>query len=94
MKESTHGGDLVSARVLWAGEVLDFSANLNPLGMPEGVRRAAESFRQAGVKQVGCKLYPGLRHEILCEDCREQVYQDLLDWMESAVLRPVSAKSP
>lgn len=41
MKESTHGGDLVSARVLWAGEVLDFSANLNPLGMPEGVRRAA-----------------------------------------------------
>lgn len=41
MKESAHGGDLVSARVLWAGEVLDFSANLNPLGMPEGVRRAA-----------------------------------------------------
>ena len=41
LKESTHGGDLVSARVLWAGEVLDFSANLNPLGMPEGVRRAA-----------------------------------------------------
>ena len=41
LKESAHGGDLVSARVLWAGEVLDFSANLNPLGMPEGVRRAA-----------------------------------------------------
>ncbi len=75
--------------------VLFISGDQDPVGdCGKGVRRAAESFRQAGVKQVGCKLYPGLRHEILCEDCREQVYQDLLDWMESAVLRPVSAKSP
>ena len=42
MKEYTHGGDLVSARTVWKGELLDFSANLNPLGMPEGVRKAAE----------------------------------------------------
>ena len=41
MKESTHGGDLVAARAVWGGEVLDFSANLNPLGMPESVRQAA-----------------------------------------------------
>ena len=42
MKEYTHGGDLVGARMVWKGKLLDFSANLNPLGMPEGVRRAAE----------------------------------------------------
>lgn len=40
--EITHGGDLVGAREQFAGEILDFSANLNPLGMPEPVRRAAE----------------------------------------------------
>ena len=48
MKEYTHGGDLVSARTVWKGELLDFSANLNPLGMPEGVRKAAaEAVREA-----------------------------------------------
>lgn len=42
MKEYTHGGDIVGAREIWKGELLDFSANLNPLGMPESVRKAAE----------------------------------------------------
>ena len=75
--------------------VLFISGEQDPVGdCGKGVRRAAESFRRAGVEQVDCRLYPGLRHEILCEDCREQVYQDLLNWMESAVLCPVSAKSP
>ena len=41
MKELIHGGDLVTARAAWSGDVLDFSANLNPLGMPEPVRQAA-----------------------------------------------------
>ena len=41
MKELIHGGDLVTARAAWGGDVLDFSANLNPLGMPEPVRQAA-----------------------------------------------------
>lgn len=40
MKEYTHGGDLLTARVKYGGEVADFSANLNPLGMPESVRQA------------------------------------------------------
>lgn len=75
--------------------VLFISGEQDPVGdCGKGVRWAAESFRRAGVEQVDCRLYPGLRHEILCEDCREQVYQDLLNWMESAVLCPVSAKSP
>lgn len=42
MKEYTHGGDIVGARAIWKGKLLDFSANLNPLGMPESVRKAAE----------------------------------------------------
>lgn len=42
MKEYTHGGDIVGAREIWKGKLLDFSANLNPLGMPESVRKAAE----------------------------------------------------
>ncbi len=43
MAEYTHGGDIRTAQAQAGREVLDFSANLNPLGMPEGVRRAAEA---------------------------------------------------
>ena len=41
MPSYTHGGDLYAARQAYGGPVLDFSANLNPLGMPPGVRAAA-----------------------------------------------------
>ena len=36
-----HGGDILTAEARFGGPVLDFSANLSPLGMPEPVRRAA-----------------------------------------------------
>jgi len=47
------------------------------------VRRACESFRSAGVRDVSLQLYPALRHEILNETEREQVYADTLRWLES-----------
>ena len=40
------------------------------------------SFRRAGVRDVELKLYKGLRHEILNEDCRAVVYNDLWSWIE------------
>ena len=43
MRGYAHGGDLVTARSRFPGEILDFSANLNPLGMPEPVRLAARA---------------------------------------------------
>ena len=43
MPTYTHGGDLYAARQAYGGPVLDFSANLNPLGMPPQVRAAAKA---------------------------------------------------
>lgn len=37
----THGGDWAGYQARYGGQPLDFSANISPLGMPEGVRRAA-----------------------------------------------------
>ena len=43
-----HGGDWVGYTREYGAEPLDFSANVSPLGLPEGVRRAAEAaLRQA-----------------------------------------------
>lgn len=48
----------------------------------EGPRQVAGWLREAGVKQVDLKLYPGMRHEILNEKDKEQVYADLLAWLQ------------
>ena len=41
MVKKVHGGDIYTERELPAGvELVDFSANLNPLGMPQAVKDA------------------------------------------------------
>lgn len=68
--------------------ILFVSGAMDPVGdCGKGVRRACRSFRKAGVRQVSMKLYPGARHEILNDDCREAVYQDLGDWLEAQLSR-------
>ena len=47
----------------------------------EGVKTAAESYKNAGVRDITVKLYPGDRHEILNEDDREVVKEDILEWI-------------
>ena len=41
MTPYTHGGDVLTARARFGGDVLDCSANLNPLGMPPAVQAGA-----------------------------------------------------
>ena len=66
-----------------ATPVIFISGDRDPVGgMGKGVRAAYDSFRRAGVRDAELKLYPGLRHEILNEDCRAQVYDDLWEWIE------------
>ncbi|MBQ7980679.1 MAG: alpha/beta hydrolase, partial [Oscillospiraceae bacterium] len=40
-----------------------------------------DSLEKAGCEQVELKLYDGARHEILNETNREEVFADLLDWL-------------
>ena len=59
------------------------SGSMDPVGeFGRGVRRACRSFQKAGMREVSIKLYPGLRHEILNEACREAVYADVCRWLE------------
>ena len=63
--------------------ILFISGDKDPVGeMGKCVKRAYEAFRRAGVRDVELKLYKGLRHEILNEDCRAVVYSDLWSWIE------------
>lgn len=49
-------------------------------GMGEGVKKVAEMYRDAGVKDVTLKLYEDCRHEILLETEKELVFEDILNW--------------
>ena len=58
-----HGGDLVSARNIYAGEILDLSVNINPLGPPPQTMQAArEALDQA-------QSYP----DPLCRELRQAI---------------------
>ena len=66
--------------------VLFISGEMDPVGdCGKGVKRAFESFRKAGVRDVAIRLYPELRHEILNETCRETVYEDIYQWLAAKI---------
>lgn len=48
-----------------------------------GVRKAAQSLRDAGVRSVEVKLYPGARHELLVELNRQEVFEDIGAFIEN-----------
>ena len=50
-----------------------------------GVRKAAQSLREAGVRQIEVKLYPGARHELLVELNRREVFEDVRAFIEKRI---------
>lgn len=44
------------------------------------------SYHLAGIKDITIKIYKGARHECLNEINREEVYQDLLDWLNTHIV--------
>ena len=54
----------------------------DPVGsFGKGVRKVYERYLSKGAKKAALKLYPKDRHEILNEDDRMQVYEDLYAWI-------------
>lgn len=49
----------------------------------KGVLKAKKHFEDAGVKDVSVTLYEDSRHEILNDDCREKVMEDILNFLDS-----------
>lgn len=52
----------------------------------KGVEKAADAFRKAGMEKVSQRIYPNCRHEILNEINKEEVYQDVLEFINKSVL--------
>lgn len=62
--------------------ILLVSGDQDPVGnMGKGVTQVYEAYRTHSAP-VEMKLYPGLRHEILNEEERMEVYRDILTWLD------------
>lgn len=62
------------------------SGDGDPVGdYGKGVERAYKAFCNAGLHDVFMRLYPGGRHEMLNETNKEQVYQDILNWLNEKI---------
>lgn len=62
--------------------ILLISGEKDPVGdCGKGVQATEKVMRKAGVKDISVKMYSGLRHDILHEAIKEQVYADVYNWV-------------
>ncbi|TQZ39395.1 alpha/beta hydrolase [Clostridioides difficile] len=62
------------------------SGDKDPIGKNgKGVLRLRDRYIKLGVKDVTCKLYKDGRHELLNEINREEVFEDLICWLNNQI---------
>ena len=44
-----------------------------------------ELFRKAGIENIDIRLYRDLRHDILHEECRRKIYNDIYRWLRKCI---------
>lgn len=83
---------LYVSRKNWAAEVpqklpvILLSGDMDPVGgFGEGTRQVFKQLQMAKIEDLSLKLYPGLRHEILNEPGKEQIYKDILEWLQKHI---------
>lgn len=64
-------------------EVLIISGKQDPVGQfGSGLVWLYDTYRRLGLSKVTLHLYPNMRHEVLNEDGKEEVYQDVLSFLK------------
>ena len=51
----------------------------------KGVRQAVRAFQKAGLRDVSVRIYPLCRHEILNEINKDEIFEDVLQWIETKI---------
>ena len=76
----------------WAGKlnkdlpILVMSGDMDPVGgWGKGVETVVEMLKEAEIKDLTVKLYPGARHELHSETCRDEFFSDLIGWIEGRI---------
>ncbi len=68
--------------------ILIISGEGDPVGnLGKGVKDVYQKYVKAGITDIECKLYPDMRHEILNEPGKQEVYDDTLSWIEKHICK-------
>jgi alpha-beta hydrolase superfamily lysophospholipase len=62
-----------------------FNGADDPVGGDDGGAALAERYRARGLTDVTWRSYPGARHELLNETCRDEVLGDITTWLEARI---------
>lgn len=72
----------------WAASIpkslpfLFVSGENDPIGnFSKGVTETVDNLKHDGFKNVNVKIYPNMRHEILNEEIKEDVFNDIYNWI-------------
>lgn len=64
--------------------ILLVAGDKDPVGdSGKGPRAVAQQYRDVGVLDVTCTLYPGARHEVFNETNRDEVLADVIRWLDA-----------
>ena len=62
------------------------AGDADPVGdYGKGVKTSAQIYQNQGIEDVSLKLYPTDRHELLNETDKQQVMQDILEWIQNHI---------
>lgn len=63
-----------------------FCGSHDPVGEnTKGVQKVINAYQKTGIKDLSYKFYEEGRHEMLNETNKEEVYQDIIEWIEARV---------
>tara|TARA_B100000809_G_scaffold97360_1_gene95896 strand:- start:21838 stop:22773 length:936 start_codon:yes stop_codon:yes gene_type:complete len=63
-----------------------FSGDKDPVGeMGKGVEKVTNKYQKAGINDITLKLYKGGRHEMLNEVNKNEVEQDVINWLSEKI---------
>lgn len=67
-------------------KVLLVSGDKDPVGAnSKGVQKVYDMYRETGIESVILKLYKDARHEVLNEINKQEVYDDIANWLEKVL---------
>ena len=80
--------DIVIKTIPKSLPILFISGSLDPIGENgNGVKRAVKLYKDTGLENVTCKLYPDDRHELINEKNKLDVYADITAWLNGVELQ-------
>ena len=72
--------------VILVAVVLAVALGIHFLGSyGKGIHKCVAAFKKAGMTDVSVRVYPLCRHEILNEINKEEIYEDVTEWIQKVM---------